>query len=406
MKVAYFSCQMPYPATHGGLVDDWARLNAMQAAGVRLALTTWYADTGAPLPVAQMQALRNVAEVVHALPIRATFKDRLRRLANLVRWPSHVSSRVPDKQVMDELWRSLDAFQPEAIWLDALYPTVMAQRAAQRYNVPMFYRSHNIEHRYMRGQIERASTLRNRLAWSMNLPHLKRIEFETWRAAALVFDISIDDMQWWSQQGLAHGRWLPPLVNPEKVSALSAPYTTTPRFDVGYLGNLRTPNNVEGVLWFLREAWPRLLRDAPGLTFLLAGSAPDPAIRDAVEKAEQVTLLENPPDVIPVLRDAKVLINPIFAGSGVNVKSVEMIFTPARLVASPQGVAGLPENVRDCFAVAHDVDGFINAIKLALEKGPITVSSELAERQTARSEFDYGRISRVLKDMQSVLIQK
>ena len=403
MKIAYFSCQMPYPATHGGLVDDWARLNAMKAAGVRLALTTWYADTGAPLPDAHRQALHGVAEVVNTLPISATFSDRVKRLLNLVRWPSHVSSRVPGKQAMAELWRSLDTFQPDAIWLDAIYPTVLAQRAAKRYGVPMFYRSHNIEHCYMLGQVERASSVRNRLAWSMNLPHLKRIEFETWRAAALVFDISMDDMQWWSQQGFMHGRWLPPLVNPEKVNALSAPYDATPRFDLGYLGNLRTPNNVEGVLWFLGEAWPRLLSGMPGLTFLLAGSAPDPAIRAAVKKAKQVTLLENPPDVIPVLRDAKVLINPIFSGSGVNVKSVEMIFTPARLVAAPQGVVGLPDNVRDCFAVAQDVDGFVNAIKLALEKGPMTLPSELMARQAARSEFDYSRISRVLKDMQSTL---
>lgn len=403
MKIAYFSCQMPYPATHGGLVDDWARLNAMRAAGVRLALTTWYADTGKPLPEAHVQALRGVAEVVHTLPISATFQDRLKRLANLARWPSHVSSRVPGQQDLAKLWLSLDAFQPEAIWLDALYPTVIAQRAAKRYKVPLFYRSHNIEHRYMRGQVARASSLRNRLAWSMNLPHLERIEFETWRAASLVFDISMDDMQWWSEQGFAHGRWLPPLVNPEKANALSVPYSIPPRFDVGYLGNLRTPNNVEGVLWFLVEAWPKLLQTMPGATFLLAGSAPDPAIRGAVEKAKRVTLLENPPDVIPVLRDARVLINPIFAGSGVNVKSVEMIFTPARLVASPQGVAGLPAGVRDCFSVAHDADGFINAIKLALEKGDIVHENEVHMRQAARAEFDYGRICRVLNEMQSDL---
>lgn len=65
----------------------------MKAAGAQLALITWYADHGKPLADTQIQALRKVAECVHALPIRAVFSDRIKRLIRLMRWPSHVSSR-------------------------------------------------------------------------------------------------------------------------------------------------------------------------------------------------------------------------------------------------------------------------------------------------------------------------
>ncbi len=399
MRVAYFSCQMPYPATHGGLVDDWARLNAMKAAGAQLALITWYADHGEPLADTQIQALRKVAERVHALPIRAVFSDRFKRLIRLVRWPSHVSSRIPSRAELDALWKDLDQFQPEAIWLDALYPTVLAQRAARRYRVPLYYRSHNIEHVYMQGQVARAVTLRDRLAWALNLPHLRRVEFETWRASKVVFDISMDDLQWWVGQGLTNGQWLPPLVHPDKARALSSPYTVAPTFDVGYLGNLRTPNNVEGLVWLLKKVWPLLLDARPDMTMLLAGSSPSDVVREAVRSATQVTLLENPPDVVPVLRDARVLVNPVFAGSGVNVKSVEMLFTPAWLVATSQGVAGLPEHVRACFAVANDAESFADAIKNALSFAPMMNSSALVQRECARQEFDYSKVKAVLRSM-------
>lgn len=402
MKVAYFSCQMPYPATHGGLVDDWARLNAMKAAGAQLALVTWYADRGEPIPEEAMQALRGVAVQVHALPIRATFTDRIKRLIRLIRWPSHVASRIPSRAELTLLWRALDHFQPEAIWLDALYPTVLAQRAALRYGVPLFYRSHNIEHAYMRGQVARAVSPRDRLAWGLNLPHLRRVEFETWRAADAVFDISMDDLLWWSTQGLSNGHWLPPLVHPDKVKALSAPYLTRPQFDVGYLGNLRTPNNVEGIVWLLREVWPILLKSRPDMTLLLAGSSPSDAVREAVQGARQVTLLENPPDVVPVLRDARVLVNPVFAGSGVNVKSVEMLFTPARLVSTRQGVAGLPEHVRSCFTVAQEADSFVSAILDALARDPVLDGTERQQRESARQEFDYSKVKAVLRKMADV----
>lgn len=399
MRIAYFSCQMPFPATHGGLVDDWARLNAMKAAGAELALITWVADRGEPLKDENLLALRAVAERVHILPIRPALVDRIKRLVRLVRWPSHVSSRIPSGAELKVLWADLDVFQPEAVWLDALYPTVLAQCAALRYGVPLYYRSHNIEHAYMKGQVARAVSLRDRLAWALNLPHLRRVEFQTWRAATVVFDISMDDLHWWSMQGFSNGRWLPPLVHPDKVHGLSAPYSVRPLFDVGYLGNLRTPNNVEGILWFLNEVWPILLRARPEMTFLLAGSSPSDTVRDAVASASRVSLVENPADATPVLRNARVLVNPIFAGSGVNVKSVEMLFTPARLVSTPQGVAGLPEHVRSCFSVVQEAEPFARAVLDGLARWPSLDDSEMLQREHARQEFGYGKVKAVLQCM-------
>lgn len=398
MRIAYFSCQMPYPATHGGLVDDWARLNAMKAAGADLALVTWYAEQGQGLPAEHVQALHTVASRVHTLPIQGTWSDRFKRLVRLARWPSHVASRMPPAKALKDIWASLDAFKPEAVWLDAIYPIWLAREAAKRYGVPMFYRSHNIEHRYMRGQVSRATTLRDRLAWSMNLPHLKRVEFDAWRHAEAVFDISMDDLAWWRQQGFQQGEWLPPLVQPGKAGQLSAPMSQAPGFDVAYLGNLRTPNNVEGVLWFLREVWPLVCRARPGASMLLAGSSPAESIQEAVAAAQGVVLKPNPPDVVPILRDASVLVNPIFGGSGVNVKSVEMLFAPGRLVSSPQGVAGLPALVSGCFTVARDADAFARAVSQAITAGPLQ-GAELAARAQARAQFDFMRAADVLRLM-------
>ena len=403
MRIAYFSCQMPYPATHGGLVDDWARLNAMKAAGADLALVTWYAEQGQGLPKAHVDALHEVASLVHTLPITGSWPDRFKRLVRLARWPSHASSRIPNGAQLAALWRSLDAFKPEAVWQDAVYPAWLAQAASRRYGVPLFYRSHNIEHRYMRGQVARATSWRDRIAWSLNLPHLKRVECETWRKARVAFDISMDDLNWWREQGFANGAWLPPLVQPEKSSALLAPLAHEPEFNVAYLGNLRTPNNVEGVLWLLREVWPRLLERHPALRLQVAGSAPSPAIVQAVAESRNVALLENPPDVAPVLRNARVLVNPIFGGSGVNVKSVEMLYAPARLVSAPQGVAGLPAHVVACFAVASEPEAFARAIEQALQAGPLTDGEGMLARQRARAEFDYARAGEVLRVMRSHL---
>ncbi len=406
MKIAYFSCQMPYPPTHGGLVDDWRRLKALKAAGARIVLITWYAQRGGALPPTpeHVAALHEVAEAVHVLPIGGSMPERLNRLWNLVRWPSHATSRVPPRPVIQQIWRTLDAFAPDVVWLDAIYPTVMARRAAKRYGVPLFYRSHNIEHQYMAAQVARTRNWRDRIAWGLNLPHLERVERATWRAAHTVFDISVDDLVTWREQGHGNAQWLPTMVEPEAAARLSAPYNTPPAYEVGYLGNLYAPNNVEGVLWFLREVVPLLHAQKPGLRILLAGSRPVQDIKDAVLQTPNVTLVENAPSADEILRNAQVLVNPVFASSGVNIKSVEMLFTPAQLVSTPQGVVGLPQHVRQCFMLASSASEFADAVLRGLDQAAsIRTPAQEEALNLARQAFGFSQAQTVLDVMRAAL---
>lgn len=402
MRLAYFANEVPYPPRHGGRVDTWSRMQAMHAAGADMFLVTWYAQADDPLPSSTQQALASVTPRQQFFVIRPTWAERWRRLRRLVRWPSHVSSRVPTHQELSRFWQAMDAFQPEAVWLDALYGTVLARACAQRYGIPMFYRSHNIEHRYMAGQVARATHWRDRLAWSMNLPHLQRIEFDTLKAAHTCFDISMDDLQWWQCHGLNNLQWLPPTVPTDKAQALSRPWDDTPPHDVAYLGNLRTPNNVEGVLWFIEQVWPIILEARPQASMLLAGSEPSASIQDAVARTSGIRLLENAPDAVAVLRSAKVLINPVFGGSGVNIKSVEMLFAPGQRVATSQGVSGLPSHVQACFDVHDQARPFAQAVLAALDGSNTQVP--VATLTTARTAFESSRMVQVLAHMQQACV--
>jgi hypothetical protein len=368
----------------------------MKAAGIRIHLVTWCGDAASERPEpAHLDAMREVVDVLHVFPIRRSFGERMRRLARLHRWPSHVASRVLTAGQQAQVRATLGAFRPEAVWLDSLYPVVAARDAASQFGLPVFYRSHNIEHLYMERQVARARTLRDRFAWGLNLLHLKKIEFEVIGKAAGYFDISIDDLSYWQSQGFSQGAWLPPLIEPEFGERLSAPWDEAPEFDVGYLGNLYTPNNVEGIVWFLNRVVPRLQSHRPGVRIFVAGSRPAQAVRDALAQCRGVTLIESPPDAISVLRSARVLVNPVFAGSGVNVKSVEMLFAPGEIVSAPQGLTGLPDHVRSCFHAAESDSAFAETVLDALQN-PRAIS---AERLKARQEFSFGQIESVIDSL-------
>lgn len=156
------------------------------------------------------------------------------------------------------------------------------------------------------------------------------------------------------------------------------------------------PNNVQGLVWFLEKVAPQLLDARPGLRLFIAGSRPSDRIRAALAARPEVTLIENPPDAVSVLRDAEVLINPVFAGSGVNIKSVEMLFSPAELVSTPQGVAGLPDEVKRCFRISQDESGFASAVLDGLNSTAAGRIAESENRAVARSYFRAKRIDDIL----------
>ena len=187
---------------------------------------------------------------------------------------------------------------------------------------------------------------------------------------------------------MVNGRWLPFLVDGPNSNAPAVAKV----WDVIFLGNLNTPNNYRGLEWFLNSVYPMLQRSDMGISVLIAGSNPSSEFRRLFRSVEGITVIENPLDSAAVLAQGRVLINPILSGSGVNIKSIEMLFQDAHLVTTPIGVRGFPDDVRQEFSVADTPTTFARAI-LASVSVPY---QSTPSRETARLHFNAGRISDVL----------
>lgn len=395
--MTFISNELPYPPTHGGTVDMWRRLCALKAAGVHLRVVCWHnADASGPPPADYIAKVREIADEVTVFQFQRGVSARLRRLAQLTALPWGVSGRSIDAAAFQTLVDQELAAGTEAIWLDGLYGGDLALRLAKSLQVALFFRSHNVEHLYTGRQLAAAKTPRDRVRWALRHANVEAFERNVIGAANAFFDISVDDLTYWRNAGFTHGYWLPTLVDPLMATALAAPQATPPAFDVGYLGNLFSPNNVHGVSWFVEQVVPLLLKRRPDIRIFIAGSKPDPRIRAVLAAQPQVVLLESPADAVAVLRNARVLVNPVFAGSGVNVKSVEMLFSSATLVSTPQGLAGLPADVVASFRVATEPAAFADEILTALLLPPASQVRDIALRQRARKHFQASRIAEIL----------
>jgi polysaccharide biosynthesis protein PslH len=401
MKITLVCHEIPYPPIHGGRIDMWRRIKAFAAQGVELQAIFWWFGTE---PTAEELAeIQKYVQKVHPIKIERTWISRMRRILDLWLYPLEVTSRIIRGQNLNTLMAEVQTFSPDVIFLDGIHGGVIASTLSQRLNVPMVTRSHNIEHLYYHRMLESAVGLKNKFKRHLSVIHLEKYEKYLLKNSAIFYDISADDLKFWQNQGFTNGHFLPPLMDLENQNRKEALDDNSNEinkvYDIVFLGNLSLENNIAGVVWFVTEVLPIVQRELPGVTMLVAGLNPVNKVRQICEKNEGIFLIANPASASAIYKSGRVLINPILTGSGVKIKSVEMLSFEKPIVSTSEGISGLPEAVKKYFRIADDAQLFgLEVIKALLNKNNLLIDYQLLE-----SLFGQKVIENVISDIKRLL---
>ena len=342
MRIVHVLHEVPWPATSGIRCDMARRVAAFRALGHEVLVVAWGAA--------------GAVGADEVLPIGGSVAAGMWRIANLVRAPWYGAARVPWPWVTARVAARVAAFAPDLVWVEGVHAGWLAQRLARRCGVPLVYRAHNVEHRYLAAQARLACGWQR---WALRLGTigLRRAEVRLQRAAARVWDISVDDLGWWRARGLANGGWLAPV-------AAEVPFAE-PGFDLLYVGGLGNPANREGIMWFLRAVWPRVRAVLADASLAVAGRAPDAGLRAAVEAAGG-RVIADPAEVAGLWALGRVMVNPVRHGSGVNIKTIDMLASGRAVVTTGVGARGLPGEVVAELCVADGAEAFAAAVVAAV----------------------------------------
>ncbi len=392
MRVLVCAFAYPNPPRGGGRADVWRRIQAFVRLGHQVMLVNSYDPRGAQLPSAgDLADTDRVVSQRVSIPVKGGLLRTVRQLAGMRRVPWHAATRVPDAAEMAEIDEKVADFGPDLIWLDGPWFGELGLRLQAQLDLPIAYRSHNVEHQYLRKQASAATHPRDRIAWRLACVGLLDYQLKLMAAADQVLDISLDDMAQWRHAGVENLRWLPPLPQ----LALTEPPEDRIPGDVVFTGGLRTPNNAGGVRWFVREVLPRLRELHPGVVVRIVGSHPGPDLAQELAAVPEVRTHFDVPEVTPYQFGARVLINPVAVGSGVQLKMLDMLMTDAPIVTRTQGLSGLPRDIRAAFEVADDPDAFAAAVARELSEPAI----DRATRDHARRTFGVESLAAALADL-------
>ncbi|NKQ35591.1 MAG: glycosyltransferase [Chloroflexi bacterium] len=156
------------------------------------------------------------------------------------------------------------------------------------------------------------------------------------------------------------------------------------------LGSMHYPPNVDGIRWFVRDIFPLIQAEEPGVTLTIVGKSP-PA--DLVHMAEQqpdsIEVTGFVPELQPYMERAALMVVPVRAGSGMRVRLLEAFARAMPTVTTTIGMEGIEAENGRHLLLADDLVTFAQET-VRLLRDP-ALQQMLAEngRQLAVEKYDW-----------------
>ena len=161
--------------------------------------------------------------------------------------------------------------------------------------------------------------------------------------------------------------------------------------DIVFTGTMDFRPNVDAVLWFAAEIWPRILAQEPQAHFYIVGQRPHKRL-EALRGNPTITVTGAVDAVQPYLAQAAVYVVPLRMGGGTRFKILEAAAQRCAMVSTVVGCEGFPvQNGRELVIADTPVD-FAAAV-VALLRDPAR-RAQLAQAAFSLAEaFDWQRIT-------------
>lgn len=133
-----------------------------------------------------------------------------------------------------------------------------------------------------------------------------------------------------------------------------------------FVGMMDYHANVDAVLWFVREVWPRLRATRPALRFEVVGARPSAELR-ALDGKDGVRVLGRVEAVPPHLWEARVAVVPLRIAQGTQNKVLEAMAASTPVVASSLATRGIGRPSGPHVRLADEPGSFADAVLQLLD---------------------------------------
>lgn len=180
---------------------------------------------------------------------------------------------------------------------------------------------------------------------------------------------------------------LAPAIVPNAIAFPEVPERRDDGRTLLFVGAFGYAPNVDGILWFARNVWPRIHAAAPAIRLRLVGRDPPVPIR-TLHGYANIELLGPVGDVSSAYAEATLAIAPLLTGGGTRLKLIEAAAHAVPVVATTTAARGLDFIGPDTAWLADEPAVFADAILAALADPAARARCATVSRRRARGTHD------------------
>jgi GT2 family glycosyltransferase/glycosyltransferase involved in cell wall biosynthesis len=232
--------------------------------------------------------------------------------------------------------------------------------------------------------------------WELEREHAKWIQFEeqAWREVDCVITMSSKD-----KQMVKDAKRVEPVINGVDLDRFRPSTDEPATARLLFIGSFAHLPNVLALDWFLKEVWPHI-QEAKPILHIIAGRNPDVYLERYKDHARPdlkqpgIELEGFVSDVRPAYRRASIVVAPLLASAGTNIKIMEAMAMGKAIVSTPGGINGLELEEGKVVLVAKTGEEMAAQI-LNLIKHPMKrINLERAAHNAAERDFDWDAVAR------------
>jgi glycosyltransferase involved in cell wall biosynthesis len=321
---------IPYPPNTGGRASVYNKIVLLKKLGIDIDLICTVRDEPGDRDV---QHLKSIVSNLYIFERDLSVKNIIHPYK-----PFQITSRQP---VMKQLDRICDEYKsdrslPSCVFAEGLYVADIAVELSKSLGIRCVLRSHNIESKYF-FELAKSAPWLKKAYYLFESIKLYFYERSITKYFSLIFSISKEEIP--KLRELAPGsdvRWLPPYVSIPDAKSSAVKGNT-----ILFLAALHMPNNIYALQWFVENVWVHVKNEdvLNKIRFMVVGRGPTEYVKTLCEKYS-IELHADVPDIAPYYDIASVVINPVFHGAGVNIKTIEAVVYGRPLVTTQKGIRG------------------------------------------------------------------
>ena len=342
MKVLLLTPQLPYPPHQGTSLRNFHFIRGL-AAGCEVSLLSFLepGQTAVPDKIAPLAKLCQTIETV-PMPQRTTAKRLQQLLATRRPDMAHrLFSQTFNTRLLQMLRAEpFDIVQIEGIELARYLPVI--RQGSPRSKI--VFDDHNAETELQRRNF--LTDLHQPSRWvaaAYSVEQVRRLRrFERWACQQADWVTAVSDPDKIHLTQLTQGQTpITVIPNSLDVQQLRLEENNAIPGDILFSGKMDYRPNVDAMLWFVDEVWPRILQERPSTTFTIVGQKPHARL-DRLRDAPGITLTGWVERIEPYLAGAKVFVLPFRVGSGTRLKLIEAMAAGKAVVSTAVGAEGFP----------------------------------------------------------------